>query len=93
MNDFVYETDVHSLIRINSNEDIINKRNEIINYVWSGNNFPLSKLPQDMNQKITDLRYQDLENLQHIDKINYEMEFGINSISYIFSQKMVTTKL
>lgn len=93
MNEFVYETDVDSLIRINDEADISNKRNEIITYVWSGNGFPESKQPQNIDQNIVDSRYQNLENLQRIDRINHEMEYGINSISYVFFPKDSNNKV
>jgi len=84
---FVYETDVDSLIRIEGKEDVITKRNELVEYIWNGNTFPKSKLPQNIEQNIIDSRYLRMENLQKIDKISYEMEYGINSISYLFFPK------
>lgn len=84
MNEFVYETDVNSLIRISNERDIIDKRAQLIAYVWSDQGFPESKLPQNVDHDILDSRYENLENLEKIDKMSYEMEYGINSISYIF---------
>lgn len=84
INKFSYEANVNSLIRIHSEQDIVEKQNEIINYIWSGYGLPKSILPQKIEDGIYDDRYSNLSNLQRIDKITYEMSYGVNSISYIF---------
>lgn len=93
INKFSYETNVNNLIRIHSEQDIINKKNEIINYVWSGHGLPKSVMPQKTEENINDNKYHDLANLQRIDKITYEMEYGINFISYIFIPKESNNKV
>ena len=93
INKFSYDANVSSLIRIHSEQDITNKQNEIINYVWSGHGLPKSIMPQDVEENISDSRYHDLTNLQRIDKITYEMDYGINSVSYVFIPKESNNKV
>jgi hypothetical protein len=93
INKFSYDANVSSLIRIHSEQDITNKQNEIINYVWSGHGLPKSIMPQDVEEDISDSRYHDLTNLQRIDKITYEMDYGINSVSYVFIPKESNNKV
>lgn len=93
MNEFIYDVDVNSLIHINDEQDIIGKRNKLIDYIWNGQNVPNSQLPQKITTNIVDSRYGDLENLQNIDKIEYEADYGINSVAYIFFPKNTNNKL
>ncbi|NDF47726.1 MAG: hypothetical protein EB158_05970 [Nitrosopumilaceae archaeon] len=93
INKFSYDTNVKNLIRIHSEQDITNKRNDLINYVWSGHGLPESAMPQNVKENISDSRYHDLTNLQRIDKITYEMDYGVNSISYMFVPKESNNKV
>ncbi|NDF26996.1 MAG: hypothetical protein EB153_05485 [Nitrosopumilaceae archaeon] len=93
INKFSYDTNVKNLIRIHNEQDITNKRNELINYVWSGHGLPESAMPQNVKENISDSRYHDLTNLQRIDKITYEMDYGVNSISYMFVPKESNNKV
>lgn len=75
--------DVGSIIAISSEEDILRKRADLVDFIWKEDGFPYSKLPE-IQEKISDSRYNDLENLKQIDKIIISMEYGVNSIAYHF---------
>ena len=80
----IYETNVKSLIHINTPDDVSKLQNELIDFIWSESGFPDSKLPDSVQTNISDPRYEDFKNLQRIDQINIMMEYDVNSISYLF---------
>mgnify|MGYP003686342077 CR=1 FL=1 len=81
-NILIYENDIDSLIKINSENDIIDKRKNLTNFIWK-NTIPYSSLIL-IDKNIEDLRYSNFINLKSIDKLNIEMEYEINSIAYLF---------
>jgi hypothetical protein len=72
--------------------DILNLRDELINYIWIDEEYPLTKYPK-INYDISDSRYDDLSNLNKIDKIEYRMEYNVNSIAYHFIPEKSNNKL
>ena len=78
----IYEDDIDSLIKINSKNDIFDKRKNLINFIWK-NSVPYSS-SISIDKNIKDDRYQNLSNLKSIDKLNIEMEYNVNSIVYLF---------
>ena len=80
---FFYKTDINSLIKIESKEDIILKRNNLINFIWK-NNIINSITDPLIEKNIQDERYIDLDNLNQINKYELRMEYGVNSIAYLF---------
>ena len=78
------DLDINSLIGINNEEDIINKRNSLIDFIWNKQGFPKNKMPDTIENNILDSRYNDLKNLKQIDKIVISMDYEINSIIYHF---------
>ena len=78
----IYEDDIDSLIKINSKNDIFDKRKNLINFIWK-NSIPYSS-SISIDKNIKDDRYQNLSNLKSIDKLNIEMEYNVNSIVYLF---------
>jgi hypothetical protein len=78
------KTDVRSLISIHSVEDVLNKRKELIQFIFGEPDLPLSLFPQDIERKIVEERFSDSVNLKAIDRITIEMDNGINSIAYLF---------
>ena len=95
-NQFVNQTDVNSLIKIHTKSDIDIKRNFLINHFWNvgSGTFKLmpSQLPE-VESDISDSRYNDFQNLKRIDRLTVEMEYGINSISYLFIPEKSNEKL
>lgn len=81
---FYKETDVSSLISIKDGIDVIKKREKLIQYIWRNRGFPYAKMPDKVENGITDDRYSDLGNLKRIDKILVSMDYGVNSIIYHF---------
>jgi hypothetical protein len=71
-------------IEIHSPQDILQKRNEIIGYIWPLDGFPSSKLPQQVQKNTRDTRFNSLKNNDRIDKLTIEMDYGVQSIAYIF---------
>src|SRR3990167_10068220 len=65
--------DVVNLIRINSEEDIIKKRQELIDYIWIEKGFPFS-LPNSVENNVQDVRFDNLYNLKRIDSLTMVME-------------------
>lgn len=85
-------------ISIHSEQDLIQKRSEMIDYIWMGSGFPTADPRIEYNVKVND--FDDLTNLQKIDKFTVGMDFGKNankflkstesemiSISYLFHAK------
>jgi len=80
--DHIYQNDIESLIHISSSNDIDEKRNSLINFIWKENGFPIS-LPT-IEHDLTDPDFYDMVNLKQIDSLTIEMKHGINSIGYLF---------
>ena len=95
-NQFVNQADVSSLIKINSESDINQKRDFLIEHFWDVENFQRVKdkaqLPK-VETDISDSNYEDFQNLKRIDRLTVEMEYGINSISYLFIPEQTNEKL
>ena len=89
----IYENNVSELIQIKDNDDILKLRNNLIDFIWKNNGFPDSKLPAGVNQDILNSLYDDFSNLKRIDQLNIEMEYGVNSISYLFIPESSNDKL
>lgn len=86
-------TDVDSLIRINDEQDVIEKRENLIQYIWVGKGFPDSKQPDNIKIDVEDERYSDLENLKSIDEIVINLDYDLNSIVYHFHPIKSNNKL
>jgi hypothetical protein len=80
----LYQTDVQSLIHIDNENDITKTRNQIIDYVWKEDGFSKTKMPSKIELDIQDERYDDIINLEKIDKITITMEYGVESYAYVF---------
>ena len=90
------QADVNSLIEINSESDIDQKRDFLIDYFWDVGSFQRvkdkSQLPE-VEIDISDFNYKDFQNLKRIDRLTVEMEYGINSVSYLFIPEQSNEKL
>lgn len=87
----IYEDDLDSLIRINSENDILLKRTNLVNFIWK-DTIPYSS-PILVSENIDDDRYQDISNLQAIHKLTINMEYEVNSIAYLFLSEISNDKL
>ena len=95
-NQFLNQADVYSLIKIDGESDIDQKRNFLTEFFWDVGGLQRvidkSPLPQ-VEYDISDFRYSDFQNLERIDKLTVEMKYGINSISYLFIPEVSNEKL
>jgi len=95
-NQFVNQVNVNSLIKIDSKSDIDQKKEFLTEFFWDAKTFQRIKdkaqLPE-VETDISDSNYKDLQNLKHIDRLTVEMEYGINSISYLFIPEQSNEKL
>ena len=89
----IYENDVSDLIQIKDKKDISKLRNNLIDFIWKNNSFPDVKLPSSVNIDISNPLYDDFSNLKRIDQLNIEMEYDVNSISYLFIPESSNNKL
>jgi len=95
-NQFFNQADVNSLIEINSESDIGQKRDFLIEYFWNVESLQhiIDKSPlPEVEYNIDDSRYSDFQNLKRIDRLTIEMEYGINSVSYLFIPEESNEKL
>ena len=93
INPLYLETNVSSLISIGNKNDVMQKRNELIRYIWKTQGFPYDKMPQSIENGIQDNRYSSLDNLKSIDKITVSMDYGLKSIIYHFQPIKSNNKL
>jgi len=95
-NQFFNQADVNSLIKIDSKSDIDQKRDFLAEFFWDVGSFQRvkdkSQLPE-VETDISDSNYNDFQNLKRIDRLTAEMEYGINSVSYLFMPKQSNEKL
>lgn len=76
--------DISSIINIQDSEDVAAKRKLLIQKIWGDSGLPLRKLPEMVEEGITDVDFASLNNLKKIDKLIISMDFGLNSIAYHF---------
>ena len=89
----IFDVDPSSLITIHNKEDVIQKRNSLINYIWKGQYFPTQTLPTKIEREINESQFADLTNISHIDKITISMKYDVNSYSYLIVGKNDNQKL
>jgi len=95
-NQFVNQADIDSLIKIDNKSDINQKRNFLTEFFWNvGSLQRLNDKPQlpEVESDISDSRYNNFQNLKRIDRLTVEMEYGINSVSYLFIPEQSNEKL
>ena len=95
-NQYVNQPDIDSLIKIDNKSDIDQKRYFLTEFFWDVETLhritSKSPLPQ-VESNISDSRYDNFQNLKRIDRLTIEMEYGINSISYLFIPEKSNEKL
>ena len=95
-NQFVNQADIDSLIKIETKSDIDFKKNFLTEYFWNVGSLQrvIDKSPSpEIDSNIEDSRYSDFQNLERIDRLTVEMEYGINSVSYLFIPEESNEKL
>jgi len=102
-NDMIFEENVDkshkydlleftSQIGINNENDVNDKKEKIINYVWKSSEIHNSD-PDLVEKNITDERFNDLQNLERIDRISIIMKYDVNSIVYLFHPEKSNNQL
>ena len=66
---------------------------ELINYIWAGQGFPSSKMPNSTQNNIDVSVFKNLKNLKRIDSMTTVMEYDMNSIAYLFLAENSNNKL
>ena len=98
-NQFVNQADIDSLIKIDNKSDIDQKRNFLTKFFWGVGSTTFERIPAgyipvpEVESDISDSRYSDFQNLKRIDRLTVEMEYDINSISYLFIPEKSNEKL
>ena len=87
----IYEENIDSLILINSENDVIDKRKTLTNFIWN-DQIPYSSTVL-IDKNIIDERYQNISNLKSIYRLDIGMEYNINSIAYLFLPENSNDKL
>ena len=89
-----FETNIEALIQIRHENDIIEKRKQILDFIWEKGSFPSMVLPE-VEKNIRDQRYDSLyhQNLERIDKLVISMDYDLKSIAYHFVPKRSNNKL
>ena len=87
----IYEENIDSLILINSENDIIKKKEALRNFIWN-DHVPYSSTIL-IDENIIDERYQNISNLKSIYRLDIGMEYNINSIAYLFLPENSNDKL
>jgi len=80
----IFEKDILKLIKISSQKDMEQKREEVIKHIWKINDSPKTNLPELIEKNIDDSRFKDMNNLKQIDQLTVNMKYDINSIVYHF---------
>ena len=95
-NQFITQTDLNSLVKIDKESSIDQKRNDLIEFFWNVGSLERvqhdGQLPE-VESDISDSRYSNFQNLKQIDKLTIEMEHGINSVSYLLLPEKSNEKL
>ena len=73
-----------SLIQVNTEDDVKNKRIALIEYMWKYRTTLPNTLPSDIEKNISDNEFDNMTNLKQINKIYVDMEHKVNSIVYHF---------
>lgn len=85
--------DISSIIKIKNENDILEKRKELIFYIFKNNDSFYNEFPTQILLNINDENYFDLKKLKTIDKFLIEMEYGVSSNVYLFSPVIETQNL
>jgi len=85
--------DITSIIHIQNEKDVFEKRNKLIIYIFKDNETFYNKIPTNIDLNIHDERYSTMENLEQINKFSILMEYGVNSYPYLFLAKENNKKL
>jgi len=92
IDDRFYKTDVKSLINIKTENEIEEKRKNLIKYIWKENEIP-TNFKFEIQENIIDDRFTSMRNLEKINSYQTIMEYDVDSIAYLFIPKETNNKL
>jgi len=95
-NQFITQSDLNTLVKIDKKSDIEKKRNDLIEFFWNVESLHRLQYAEqllEVESDISDSRYDGFQNLKQIDKLTIEMEYGINSVSYLLLPEESNEKL
>jgi len=79
-----YETDPDRLNSVRTEQDVTRKRSDLRGFIWRDEPYPESTGPTAWDEGASDDRFAGFSNLGRIDSITTEMEYGVESIAYLF---------
>ncbi|MEN8194429.1 MAG: PA14 domain-containing protein, partial [Bacteroidota bacterium] len=88
-----FETDMNKLISIQSENDALQLRNNLIEFVFGNNELPLDKLPYKVEEDYSDPEYNDIKSLKVINKITVKMDYELESVIYHFNPESKKNKV
>ncbi len=71
---------------------VLNKRKELIRYVWGASGFPRNGVPQAVEKNRTS-PVSGLKNLERVDTLHIPMEYGIRGLAHHFIPKRMNNRL
>lgn len=80
----LHKTDVASLIDISSPEDVMRKRQALVDLIWPGQGLPTTRMPDEVIEGFDDPKFADLPNLSRIDRLVVRMPHGVVSNINLF---------
>ena len=78
-----YPVELNNSISLQNPNDIEQKRNQLIQFIWKTNSLP-QELPDTIDRNIIDKRFSNFSNLKQIDRLTIKMEHELSSIVYVF---------
>ena len=83
---------ISSLINIKNEDDIKLRKRVLIEYIWKGKGLP-QRIPDKIKKNIKEDICKNCKNLKQIDNLIIEMDYGINSLAYLFHPVKSNNKL
>ncbi|MFH1282169.1 MAG: hypothetical protein ABII27_00715 [bacterium] len=87
------KTDVGSLITIRTKKQALERRNELADFIWGAEGFPHSKKPHLIEKNIKEKTFSYFDDIESIDKITVDMDYGLSSVVYYLHPKNTNNKL
>jgi len=87
-----YQTDVDQLITINTPEDVIERRQQLVDLLWGEPGLP-QRLPDEVQQGVTAAGFEDDDGIERVDRLVIKMDFGLESVAYHYIPKEGNGKL
>ena len=80
---YYLKSNVSDLISIDSFERVETRRKQLIEFLWGQSQLP-GNIPAKIENNYKDQRYEEIRNLERIDRLSIEMEYDLVSYVYHF---------